>query len=82
LIRSTHQLPFFSLSSFLPSQKYRYLPDFIGGDLDSIRPEVKEFYEKTQHPIIHSSSDQDSTDFEKCLNIRRPEKENTEEVKL
>ena len=42
------------------------LPDVITGDLDSIRPEVLEFYERLGVPIARVS-EQDSHDFEKCL---------------
>lgn len=38
----------------------------ITGDFDSIKPEIKEFYEKKGVPVIFDA-DQDSTDLEKCL---------------
>ncbi|KAK9710843.1 thiamine pyrophosphokinase [Basidiobolus ranarum] len=54
---------------------HHYIPDYITGDFDSLRPEVKEFYEK-KGVIIQKNEDQDSTDFTKCVNIiREKEKE-------
>ncbi|MCC5992437.1 MAG: thiamine diphosphokinase [Rhodobacteraceae bacterium] len=44
-------------------------PDAIIGDIDSLRPELR----KAQAGRIHRIPDQDSTDFDKCLNsIRAP----------
>lgn len=45
----------------------RYKPDVIKGDLDSIRPEVKEFYQTLGTKILDNSEDQDSTDLWKCV---------------
>ncbi|KAJ3125047.1 hypothetical protein HK101_006003, partial [Irineochytrium annulatum] len=42
------------------------LPDLILGDLDSIRPDVRAFYESRGVPVT-SDGDQDSTDFGKCV---------------
>ncbi|PLW08337.1 hypothetical protein PCANC_21908 [Puccinia coronata f. sp. avenae] len=42
------------------------VPDHITGDLDSIRPQVKQFFEQSPAQISHHQ-DQDSTDFGKCL---------------
>ncbi|ORY08261.1 thiamin pyrophosphokinase 1 [Basidiobolus meristosporus CBS 931.73] len=48
----------------------KYIPDYVVGDFDSIRPEVKEFYEK-KGVTIKKVEDQYSTDFTKCVNIVR-----------
>lgn len=42
------------------------LPDLIKGDLDSIRPEVADFYRRSGVEISRDR-DQDTHDFEKCL---------------
>ena len=43
------------------------LPDFVIGDFDSIRPEVKDFFEAREETKLVHSSDLYSTDFTKCL---------------
>ncbi|CAL9208205.1 thiamine pyrophosphokinase 1 isoform X1 [Musa acuminata AAA Group] len=45
----------------------RYKPDLIRGDMDSIRPEVKEFYSNLGVKIEDVSYDQDTTDLHKCV---------------
>ena len=52
----------------IPPSEHRsnQLPDVITGDLDSIRPEVLEFYEHLGVPVMREP-EQDSHDFEKCL---------------
>lgn len=42
------------------------LPDVITGDLDSIRPEVLDFFEQIGVPVMREP-EQDTHDFEKCL---------------
>eukprot|EP00243_Klebsormidium_subtile_P003962 TRINITY_DN1767_c0_g1_i1.p1 TRINITY_DN1767_c0_g1~~TRINITY_DN1767_c0_g1_i1.p1 ORF type:complete len:358 (+),score=-18.54 TRINITY_DN1767_c0_g1_i1:183-1256(+) len=46
----------------------RYIPDAIIGDLDSLRPDVRNFYSQNNVPIIDLSHDQDTTDLHKCIN--------------
>ncbi|XP_077226368.1 thiamine pyrophosphokinase 1-like [Tasmannia lanceolata] len=45
----------------------RYRPDAIKGDMDSIRPEVQEFYSNLGTKIVDDSHDQDTTDLHKCV---------------
>ncbi|KAL4377933.1 hypothetical protein GQ457_02G002700 [Hibiscus cannabinus] len=45
----------------------RYKPDIIKGDLDSIRPEVHDFYTHLGTRIVDKTHDQDSTDLHKCI---------------
>eukprot|EP00249_Psilotum_nudum_P018125 c26648_g1_i1 orf=550-1419(+) len=44
-----------------------YKPDVIKGDMDSIRPDVKEFYAGLGTNILDESHDQDTTDLHKCV---------------
>ncbi|KAK9463390.1 thiamine pyrophosphokinase [Lipomyces oligophaga] len=48
------------------STRIKYKPDFIAGDLDSLRKDVQAYYESQGVPVYHSP-DQYSTDFGKCL---------------
>ncbi|KAG2230062.1 hypothetical protein INT48_005390 [Thamnidium elegans] len=53
----------------------RYIPDEIRGDLDSIRPEVRSYYE-SKSVTITKKTEQDSTDFMKCVALlKEKEKE-------
>ncbi|XP_077240709.1 thiamine pyrophosphokinase1 isoform X2 [Tasmannia lanceolata] len=45
----------------------RYRPDAIKGDMDSVRPEVREFYSNLGTKIVDESYDQDTTDLHKCV---------------
>ncbi|KAI3679035.1 hypothetical protein L6452_38342 [Arctium lappa] len=49
----------------------RFKPDVIKGDLDSIRPDVKSFYENLGTKIVDNSDDQDTTDLHKCITYVR-----------
>jgi thiamine pyrophosphokinase len=44
------------------------LPDFIHGDLDSLRPKTREFLERRGVQVIQNN-DQESTDLDKCLEL-------------
>ena len=48
------------------SDRVKYKPHAIVGDLDSIRPEVKAFYERAGSSLVQIN-DQDSNDFEKSV---------------
>ncbi|PUZ66328.1 hypothetical protein GQ55_3G299000 [Panicum hallii var. hallii] len=47
----------------------RYKPDVIKGDMDSVRPEVKEYYSNLGTKIFDESHDQDTTDLHKCISF-------------
>ncbi|CAM9785671.1 unnamed protein product, partial [Heterosigma akashiwo] len=51
-------------------ERARHVPHAIKGDLDSLRPEVGEFYRSLGAEIIHDG-DQDCNDFQKCLREAR-----------
>ncbi|KAF9092255.1 hypothetical protein BGX27_001864, partial [Mortierella sp. AM989] len=51
-------------------ERIKYLPDYIRGDLDSLRDSVKDYYASNGVPI-DKLDDQDSTDFMKCVQLVR-----------
>ena len=53
----------------LQHQKNPLLPHYIKGDLDSIRPEVQEYYQSHHEIILQKDSDQNTTDLQKCLKL-------------
>ncbi|KAG8756414.1 hypothetical protein FRC12_010560 [Ceratobasidium sp. 428] len=52
--------------TFNEEERLRYQPDHIKGDFDSIRPNVRLWYEQ-QGVTVEEDHDQDSTDLMKCL---------------
>ena len=50
------------------SERTRFVPNYIKGDLDSVRPDVVEYYRSLGTQIIRDA-DQDANDLEKCLEI-------------
>ncbi|KAL4423196.1 hypothetical protein ABPG77_000329 [Micractinium sp. CCAP 211/92] len=53
----------------------QYLPHIIKGDMDSLRPDVADFYRRHGVPIEDLSADQDSTDLQKCIEFARQQAE-------
>ncbi|KAL1924177.1 uncharacterized protein VTP21DRAFT_7212 [Calcarisporiella thermophila] len=47
---------------------HRFIPEYIHGDLDSIRQEVRAYYEE-RGANVKRIEDQDSTDFMKCIEL-------------
>ncbi|KAI9314269.1 thiamine pyrophosphokinase [Dichotomocladium elegans] len=45
-----------------------YIPDVVAGDLDSLRPDVRAFYEQKGVSVL-GFDEQMTTDFEKCINV-------------
>ena len=48
------------------NERTKYKPQVIVGDLDSMRPDVRQFYERIGTTII-KVEDEDNTDFEKSI---------------
>ncbi|CEJ05460.1 hypothetical protein G6F70_001320 [Rhizopus microsporus] len=57
----------------------QYIPDEIRGDLDSIRPDVREFYE-SKNVKITKIHEQDSTDFMKCVYLLQEKEQERNEI--
>ena len=51
------------------SRRGCFTPDFIVGDLDSIKPEARNLYELELNVPLIEIKDQDTTDFTKCLQM-------------
>ncbi|KAF8944717.1 hypothetical protein BGZ47_003783 [Haplosporangium gracile] len=51
-------------------ERAEFLPDYIRGDLDSLRDSVKDYYESQGVPVEYVG-DQYSTDFMKCVELVR-----------
>lgn len=65
------------LSSFPPTGPHtltaaRFIPDVIIGDLDSVRAEVRAFYESRATEVIDLGYDQDTTDLSKVRVFAHP----------
>jgi len=65
---------FDGMPELLPGQdagevRARYKPDVIKGDMDSVRPQVKEYYANLGTKIVDESHDQDTTDLHKCISF-------------
>lgn len=52
------------------AEREKYLPDYVRGDLDSLRDSVKEYYQ-SKHVPIERVEDDVSTDFMKCIHLVR-----------
>ncbi|KAM7270974.1 hypothetical protein ACFE04_030188 [Oxalis oulophora] len=55
------------LSPFEEDVRTRYKPDMIIGDMDSIRPQVLNFYTSLGIKVLDDSTDQNTTDLHKCI---------------
>ncbi|KAJ4498692.1 thiamine pyrophosphokinase [Lentinula lateritia] len=60
-----------------------YLPDLIKGDLDSLRPDVREYYD-SKGVLVEKDDDQDSTDLMKCISaiIEKEKSEGTSQYEI
>ncbi|CAO3567584.1 unnamed protein product [Mortierella alpina] len=52
------------------AERKKYLPDYIRGDLDSLRDDVKAYYVSQGVPVERVGTE-DSTDFMKCIHLVR-----------
>jgi len=57
-----------TLHSLNKLENFRFIPDLISGDFDSVEMDLLEFYKAKGSEIIRTP-DQDYTDFTKCLKI-------------
>jgi thiamine pyrophosphokinase len=58
----------------IPHSNGALVPDAIVGDLDSLRPELREKYRKLGVDAVDLSHDQDTTDLEKCVQLIQEER--------
>ncbi|KAJ7546675.1 hypothetical protein O6H91_08G050200 [Diphasiastrum complanatum] len=65
--RLYHELPKLFQSEDASTVRERFIPDAIIGDLDSIDPDVREFYTCKGTTVLDKSDDQDTTDLHKCV---------------
>jgi len=69
-----------SLVSWLAQLRWRmvdvdnYIPDLVKGDLDSVREDVRRYYETRGVPVI-KDGDSDSTDLMKCIQSLKEKEE-------
>ncbi|KAH8551391.1 thiamine pyrophosphokinase [Umbelopsis sp. PMI_123] len=57
----------------------KYLPHAIHGDLDSLRKDVRDYYQ-SKKVEISQDHDQNSTDFMKCISLLRKNEENNNKI--
>jgi thiamine pyrophosphokinase len=61
---------FFPKAGYNSFHNRRYLPDAIIGDLDSVRADVRRYYEGRAVRVIDRAADQDTTDLQKVRGVR------------
>ncbi|XP_010474874.1 PREDICTED: thiamine pyrophosphokinase 2 isoform X3 [Camelina sativa] len=76
------ELPLFFPHEDASSIRHRYKPDVIKGDMDSIRPDVLDFYLTLGTKVIDESHDQDTTDLDKCIVYIRDSASNQETSRI
>ncbi|CEM17517.1 unnamed protein product, partial [Vitrella brassicaformis CCMP3155] len=70
--RATRRPSMMSLAAFVGPDEPLLLPSHICGDLDSVRPDVLEYFKDREVSILHDR-DQDTNDLEKCFQFVRSE---------
>ncbi|GLI60587.1 hypothetical protein VaNZ11_002747 [Volvox africanus] len=60
-------------TEIIASSRKAYIPDVVIGDLDSVREDVRQFYEQHGVPFKDMSSDQDSNDLTKAIRLIQDE---------